>query len=358
MTARRWSRGRRSRVAIGAAIGLASFAIALALFDPAAPRRAQDFAAWRAGPTDARAVYWIGHSLMNARDPFVDGAPNLIEAVGDIARAEGLRYRSFDHTYFGAPLSLSWTGAARTYERREPEALARRRAFGRTMRDYDTLVLTEGVPVGPTMRAEGGSYYAQRFACAAVAANPRVRIYVFESWTEYDTARELARRLEEDRPSWERLADEAASAQVPEPTRLARLSAWASPPDPECELPPIGLVPVGSALLAWIGAMAAAPEDWTREDGTRITVPSLFANAREDGRLAHPDAQEDAVHPSALMTYFTALVHYATLYRRRPSEAARGAMPYVGLTPETDARLRELVWVSVSTDERAGVGVE
>lgn len=344
------SRTRRRRVALGLAVlALLGCAIGVWLFAPEAPipRRAVDWEAQRRGPLARRSVYWVGHSLMHSRA----GPRNVIEEVGRLAEAAGLSYRAYDHTFWGAPLSLNWTGAARTFERSEPAALERRRELEERGERYDALVMTEAVPVGPTMEGEAGSFYAQRFYCAAVRASPDVDVYVYESWTEYDELAPFLERLRADRPRWERLADEAASGRVPAPDRLARLAPYWTAPEPACEGPPIHLVPVGRALLRLARALERRPDEWRVEGGRRLAIRDLLANAPgPDGALPHPDRDPDRVHPSALGTYLAGLVHFATLYRREPPEAGEGR-----LAPETDARLRALVWRVVRDDPRAGV---
>src|SRR5690606_21955195 len=136
-------RRRRARLlGLGLAAALGALPLA-ALAWPPPPRVAVDHRAFAAGPIGARRVVWVGHSLMNGRDPHVPGSQSLIEKVGALARARGLGYASFDHTLWGSPLSLLHRGAAHSSERAEPRMPARWRALLRARPRYDALVLTE-----------------------------------------------------------------------------------------------------------------------------------------------------------------------------------------------------------------------
>lgn len=347
-------RGRRRAAALViVAAGIAAGLLALGLMPEAeTPRRSVDWARWRRGPVEARHVYWVGHSLLDSRDAHREGARNVMEEVGRLAEAAGLTYGSFAHTAFGAPLSLNWTGAARTFDRREPSMVTRRQELVLRGARYDTLVMTEAVPIGPTMRAEHGAYYAQRFYCAATRARPDMRVYLYETWSSFDEPEAWSARLEADRADWERLADEASDARVQAPDgwwrRLDR-----STPARACEAPsPMFLVPVGRVLARLSDALAREPSRWRMADGAPLTIDRFLANARtEEGSLRHPDADVDAIHPSALGTHIVALVHFATLYRRSPV----GLPVTEELAPETAAALQELVWRVVREDPRAGV---
>lgn len=294
------------------------------------PRRAVDWDAERAGPVDARAVYWVGHSLMNHRN--TDEERNLIEEVGHLAELAGLDYRAFDHTFFGAPLALNWTGAALSFERSEPAALERRRELEANGDGYDTLVMIEALPVSETMEPEASSFFAQRFVCAA----PHARAYVYEGWGVLDEEPAWRQALDAERTSWEQLANEASEARVPEPGRLARLAPYWTDTPRACEAPVVHLVPVGAALAELARRIERTPTDWQLANGETLAVADLIA--------------DDAIHPTRLGNYVSGLVHFATLYRRPPPQGASST-----LAPQTDARLREMIWEVVRDDPRAGV---
>lgn len=324
------------------------------------------------GPADARRVYWVGHSLMSSRDPNVPNGPNLIETVGELARAAGLRYEAFDHTLWGSPLSLAYRGRSHA-GRREPELASRRAALDRDR--YDTLVLTDTVPIDAARRYEHSSYYAARFACDVLQREPAARIYLYESWVGLQGVADAApphtwdwgARLLVERRGYEALADEVSAGQLPEPGFFGRWTRWWSR---TCRPGPVFLVPVGTAFRAL--ATALADGSWVREDGSRILLEDFFVNpyvdwpsewpdasldeasarARVAGlMLRHPEREVDDIHPSALGIYFAGLVHYATLYRRSPE----GLPPVEALDRVESLRLQRLVWDVVRNDARAGV---
>lgn len=339
-----------------------------------------DHRAFAAGPVEARRVYWVGHSLLNGRDPFVPGAQNLMEKVGALARARGLGYAHFDHTLWGSPLSLLHRGRRHSSERAAPEMRARLRELTESRQRYDALVLTEALPVRVTREHEHTDYYAARFACDLERHDPRGRVYLFESWTNLQSAHPAdglgspasfrwARRLREDRAVYEDIVDRASAAAVLEPEWSGRLARWVR--EPTCRpATPIFLIPVATVLARLAERVRA--ERWEHA-GARLEVHHLFANPyvewpadwpRDDLGEAearrilatlprrHPGAEIDDIHASELGVYVAALVCFAVLYRQSPE----GLPPLApGLSPATAARLQRLVWETVAGDPRAGV---
>ncbi|MEM9191248.1 MAG: hypothetical protein AAGF12_18900 [Myxococcota bacterium] len=338
--------------------------------------RAVDWSSAAAPATDAVRVYWVGHSLMNHRDTTVPDAANLIEAVGELAESASLSYTSFDHTVFGAPLSLNWTGAVHSYDRTEPDQAQKLKELLERGENYDALVLTEAIPVRNTARFEHSAYYAQQFYCAMLRKNPEARIYLYESWphlnaSDPDAGYPEAHRfdwtaqVQTDRADWERLADEAMTGRVSAPSFLSRLFRRS---ESGCEPGgPILMVPVGTAMAALRAAIEERPADWFFADGRPLRFVHLFQNPLEGWPehwpgsedpdalsaipLLHPDDPADDIHPSEVGTYFAALVHFATLYRRNP----RGAVHPISLSAETARHLQDLAWDVVREDPRTGV---
>lgn len=339
-----------------------------------------DYVPFAAGPTESTRVYWVGHSLMNGRDPHVEGAQNLMEKLGALAQARGLSYDHFDHTLWGSPLSLLYDGAAHSFEREVPEMRARRRALAEPGARYDALVLTEALPVRITREYEHTDYYAARFACDFERHHPTGRVYLFESWPPLQSAHradrlgspaawDWVRRLREDRAVYEDIADRAGAGAVLEPGWTGRLARWVR--EPTCRLQrPIFLVPVGTVLAHL--AERLGDERWEYA-GERLRTHHLFANpyvdwprdwprddvGEDEARRIltalprrHPDAEVDDVHASDLGVYVAALVHFAVLYRRSPE----GLPPLArGLPASTALRLQRLVWDVVRRDPRAGI---
>lgn len=354
--------------------------VAALAWPPPAPRTEDiDHRAFAAGPVDARRVYWVGHSLINGRDRHVPGSQNLMEKVGALARARGLSYAGFDHTLWGSPLSLLYDGAAHSFERSAPEMRARRRELAEAGTRYDAMVLTEALTVRVNRDYEHTAYYLARFACDFERHNPRGRVYLFESWTNLQSANpgdglgsparwDWARRLREDRAVHEEIADRASAGAALEPGWAGRLARWLR--EPTCRPHgPIFLVPVGTVLARLAARLER--EHWEYA-GARLEVHDLFVNpyvewpaewpddvGEEEARRVlatlprrHPDAELDDIHASDLGVYVAALVHFAVLYRQSPE----GLPPLApGLSASTAARLQRLVWQIVASDPRTGV---
>ena len=358
-----WVRSGRGRVGtiaiatlVAAGAGSASY---LYLPEPPIVRASSDWRSVAAPPAEERSVYWVGHSLINARDEHREDARNLMEEVGWLANAAGLSYTFFDHTVWGSPLSLNWSGHAHVWGRSEPELVReRRRELDQNGHEYDVLVMTEGVSVRETAQYEFTSYYAQKFYCSISRANPDARVYMYESWTGLTDSEDGSTwegRLREDRPAWERVSDEATAARVPGPSRLDRLLQWISPAERECDPRyPIFIIPAGTAFGRLNHALQDNPESFRMYDGD-LTIDRFFANPNFDGPRGqtrrYPDAEPDDIHPSWLGVYFVALVHFATLYRRSPI----GLPAPADLPPPAAEHLQRLVWDVVSNDPRTGV---
>ena len=342
------------------------------------------YASHRAGPTNSVSVYWVGHSLMNAKDGHIDNARTLLEWVGELAESRGFHYESYDHTLYGASLALLWRGSPISYERDVPELLERRRELLDRGDRYDALVMTEGIPAWHAMRIEQSSYWAQKFYCALISRNPNARVYLYEAWSHHDAGDpdipyppvdtfDWVGANSDDRRYWEQIADEASTGAVAEPGLGARLRRLVSRSNAvECEpRAPIFLVPVTTVMVR----MATRIEegvDWQYR-GRPLGVDQFFSNsytqwpegwprntpgpADEVQRTLDalprqfPDKPLDTIHPSDLGIYITTLVHFATLYRQSPV----GLPTAADLPVDTARQLQEFVWDVVSHDPRTGV---
>lgn len=372
----------RSRMRRRALLAIAVLAVLLAALviliarpaDESAPRpRVPE----RAGPVASRSVYWVGHSLMNARDDRVAGSESLLEKVGSLARARELQYRSFDHTLWGSPLSLLWRGRPHGWERDAPEMPARLVELRERGAGYDSMVLTEVIPLRESIRSEHSAFYVGRFACELVRQRPDAEIFLYHAWPHLQASDpdqgygspasySFARRAREDRAFHDQLADRAAAGGVENPDPIARLGE-----PPTCALPSaIRIVPVGSVLAEiadrlerervtyrgrdlamtdlFFNPYLERPDGWPREDLDEPSARAILAT------MARPDPERplDDIHPSDLGVYVSSLVHFAVLYRRSPIDLPPLAD---GLEPETARWLQEIVWEIVLEDPRAGV---
>lgn len=310
-------------------------------------------------PRDAATVYWVGHSLMSHRDVNHPDSRTLFELMGDFARAAGQSYDEYRHTTPGAPLSWNWNDEAG--KRAEIESRGSR---------YDVMVMTEGISLTETMRWHSTSFYAQRFQCAMQNANPNAEVFLYESWHHLYASDPDGRypephvydwraRLDEDRPRWEQVIDEAMRPDLATPDSYYD-GARCTPARP------MRLIPVGTALGRLVDAMESGdarwegltrhqlvqngyrnwPEEWPVAPGTSVDWRGRMASLQ----TIHP-AQLDDIHASRTLIYFVALVHYATVYRRTPV-----GLPTANAVSSGLARaMQELAWDVVLNDPRAGV---
>lgn len=355
---------------------------------PSPQYRTVDWTANQLGPKRSVRVYWVGHSLMEARAETDAGEISLLSLVGRFATSKGLTYSMGDHTLYGAPLSLQWRGRPHSYRRDVPERVLKRKAFEAQAASYDSIVLTETVPIGTALNFEHSAYYLQNFYCALKRGNPQARVFLYENWVNLQAPDPQAGyppadrfdwrdRMIQDRALWDRLADTASGVRVPKPSWWSGVRSYFEVPAPACEAnDPIFTVPVGTALVALHDRLIKSrPDDnFSLRNGEHLTLGHLFVNPYVDWpaewpleaannetsdpkarisklTLRDPASALDDIHPSQIGIYFVSLVHFATLYRQSP----------VGLPSLTDigdplARtLQCIAWEVVVRDPRTGV---
>ncbi len=331
-------------------------------------------------PKDSATVYWVGHSLISHRDRALpeDQTKNLIEMVGAHAQAQGYSYDSFKHTNPGAPVSWNYQAG---------DTLEQRREIINNGSKYDTLVVTETVPLDPILAYHKTPFFLRRFYCTLLKQNPNATIYLYETWTNYQAQDEdpfyplphvfdFVKQLQVDRPKWHKIADDATLDKEPVPTEVYN---WTGPGDDpgECsDSKQILIVPVGEAIEALINRLKnpQAGDDWSLGGGETFTTPLFFQNAYLDwpsdwpvaagqaGGIDHqsiiggltprlPGQMIDDIHASQYGIYFISLVHYATIYRRTPV-----GLPAANGVSENVAKLmQEIAWQVVVDHPRSGV---
>jgi hypothetical protein len=368
---------------------LTSFALvaaalaAIVLWQP--DQTARPLKAWSPSvnpPANSLRVLWVGHSLMNARDPHAKPSRNLPETVSVFAAVKKLGNEAVEHMLFGSPLSLLWRGSPHGFSRPEPQMRVQREAIIANAKTIDAVVMTEVLAVRVALKTEHSAYYAQMFACGIRRANPSARVYVYETWSHLNASNvetgygpqstfNWSRRMAEDRHYTEQLADLAATGTVPAPGLLARVSQLLRQPAPCENSGPILIVPVGSVFRELDSLFQ---HEHLEYQGRRITTGDLFANAyttwpagwplakplekrQETATLSklplrYPQEPLDDIHPSELGVYVSSLVHFATLYGRTPE-----GLPNLvsGLPDDVAHRLARIVWEKVRHDPRTGV---
>jgi hypothetical protein len=330
-------------------------------------------------------VYWVGHSLMNTRAETSSGPIDLMSLVGTFAKARGLGYTMGDHTFTGVPLSAQWRGKPHSYARDASEMIAKREAFERDAARYDTVVLTEALPLQASLVNEYSAYYLRKFYCTIKRANPAARVFLYESWINlhgtdphagYPPMHEFDWRAEmvEQRARWEALAVAALEPRISQPGWLAFLGVGSQSDGGCAPQDPILIIPVGQALIALYDRIAKPrPEDrFERADGSRLELSDLIENpyvnlprswpvqesAADDVEaqraalvLRDPARPLDDIHPTATGIYFSALVHFATLFGQSP--VGLPAPSFLG-QPLAET-LQCIAWETVVSYERSGV---
>lgn len=339
------------------------------------------------GPKQDAAIYWVGHSLVEGKAQSEWGEIDLMSLVARFARDRGLGYRGGDHTLWGSSMAALWRGAPHSFKRDASEMVAKREEFVRNAGQFDTLVVTESLPVAWAAKNEFSAYYLRRFACPLVEANPDARVFLYQTWVNlqgqdgnahnpppynFDWRSEMGAQ----RKVWEAIADEASEPRVRVPGGWLSKLGWASTGDGGCDAAfPVFIIPVGQALVALADRLAhpQTGDTFTWAHGGRLAMEDLFANPYADWpaawplegnasdtdadatfkslTLRDPDRPLDDIHPSAHGLYFAALVHFATIYRQSPA-----GLPAPAAFGEDLARtLQCIVWDTVVADARSGV---
>ena len=191
---------------------------------------------------------------------------------------------------------------------------------------YDALVMTEKVAIEDSIKYHDSWHYMALWAEKAIAANPDIRLYFYETWHDRDAEGDgwldsIDRNLE---LYWEReIVDRAlATGKVDRP---------------------IYIIPGGQVMARFL-----------REIEARGGV----GNVTEAG-----DLFRDTIHFNSLGAYLMALTQYAVLYGRSPVGLpydltdAKG-QPVPAPDPEVARLMQEIVWEVVTTYPRSGVRVD
>lgn len=258
-------------------------------------------------------VYHLGHSLVGRDMPAM-----LAQMAG--------------HDY---ALQLGW-GAALREHFQGPEAVNGYQAENATPRHreahqalasggYDAFVMTEMVRLKDALQYKESTVYAGKWAAEAVAGNPDIALFLYESWHALDDEPEWLARFPADLDQmWSQLLWSAA--------RAADRPVW--------------LIPVGQVMAAVVAeAESTGIAELTARD-------QLFAR-NADGTL-------DTIHPNDLGLYLVALTHYAVLYGRSPVGLPHQLTKADG-TPATAPsaalarRMQDIVWQVVQAQRLTGI---
>lgn len=187
---------------------------------------------------------------------------------------------------------------------------------------YDALVLTEMVEIRDAIKHFDSATYLQKWANAGWAANPDLRVYLYESWHSLETPEGWLDRLDKDLSRyWDQEILRPALAGLDEPR-------------------PIYVIPAGQVMARFVRdveAQGGVGEISDRHD--------LFS---------------DDIHVNDLGAYLVALTHYAVLYQKSPVGLPHALLladgnPATSPSPEVAQLMQETVWNVVSNTPKAGV---
>ena len=373
--------------------GLSAFAVMVLCFlgcagvSSATSDRASNQETWdRLGPQNDVSVLWVGHSLVETKGTTDWGEHSLMTILGRLAESRGLGYRFGDHTLWGSAMSALWRGRPHSYSRDASVMVPKREELERTASQYDTLVITQGLPLTPSLKNEYSAYYLRRFYCTLKQANPSARVYLYQTWVNFQGNDEHSNyppvhrfdwraEMTAQRKVWEELADTASRAEVRAPGMFDRIG-WTSTSDGGCKIEdPILIVPAGQAFIALADHLASQKpgEAIKLPSGEPLTISHVYGNPYVDWpsdwplkgdandidpgptiaglKRRRPDVPHDDIHASPLGVYFVAAVHFATLYRQSPV-----GLPAPAVIGDDAARLLQCIaWKTVVNDPRAGV---
>lgn len=264
-------------------------------------------------PPDAPlSVYFMGHSLIGWGMPAI-----LAELAGD-----GHVYDS--QLGWGAELQAHWGDETLDGAERENDHPRFREAHAAVdSGDYDAIVMTEKVSIVDSIQYHGSWYYMSLWAEKAIAANPDIRLYFYETWHNRDVDGGWLNRIDQDLARyWEReIVDRALATD-----KLDR---------------PVYIIPGGQVMARFLREVEA------RGGIGNVTGPD--------------DLFLDGIHFNSLGAYLMALTHYAVLYGKSPVGLTHELVdPDSGApvpAPDADAArvMQEIVWEVVTAYPRSGV---
>lgn len=274
-------------------------------------------------PEAALRVYHLGHSLVGRDMPAM---------LAQLAQAAGYADHAFDSQLgWGTSLRAHWYPEVEIggFEAENDHPRFRPAHEAVASGDYDAVILTEMVELRDAIRFHESGDYFRRWARAARAARPDVRLFLYETW-----------HAREDRETWlNRLESDPATLWKGE----VLAPSWADE-----RLGPVHLIPAGRVLAAFTRALEerGGVEGLADETG-------LFLRAT-DGSL-------DTIHLNDLGSYLVALTHFAVLYHRPVQglpHALLRADGSVADAPSAEAALlmQQVVWDVLRTTPYTGLG--
>jgi|GEM_PF-860139 len=262
-----------------------------------------------------RSVFFVGHSLINTIMPYMMGK-----------MATSLKYNhSFAYQIInGANLKYNWSNSGKGQGKDARKEIATGK--------YDTLVITEAVPLDNHTKWSGTNDYAGRFYDLAVKNNKKAQVYLYETWhcinsgtpkgCKWDNGAKVAwrTRLKQDIKKWQGIVDAVNKKHAGKGPKML-------------------LIPAGQALGNLVDAIQAKKvPGFTRKE-------QLFA---------------DDIHMNDAGNFFIALVHLAVIYKQNPAGVStniKGQWGQSFKTPSAQAAkvMAKIAWDTVRAYPQSGV---
>ena len=146
---------------------------------------------------------FVGHSLVGQVMPTMFN--NFMESLNVDMRADA-------QVINGAPLRYNWDNGA------SAEGVNARAVL--PSGEYDTVIVTEAIPLDAQLQYNDTEGYAERYYDLAISANADTQFYIYETWHEIGAdTQEWRAQIETDLPKWQGIADHVndnADAGAPE----------------------------------------------------------------------------------------------------------------------------------------------
>lgn len=134
---------------------------------------------------------FVGHSLVGQVMPTMFNSFMTDQSIDMHADAQVIN---------GAPLRYNWDNGASAEGVNAREVL--------WSGDYDTVIVTEAIPLDQQIRENDSQGYAARYADLAHNANADTQFYVYETWHEIGSSTDEWRaQIENDLPQWQGIVD-------------------------------------------------------------------------------------------------------------------------------------------------------
>ncbi len=315
-------------------------------------------------------VYWVGHSLISHTDYYTPGTDNLIGQLGTMASSQSKSYDYYQHTIPGAPLGWNWGGTLDAWLAVETIIQPLINPAHSDYGTYDAIVITESVHLEPPYMWWASSFYARNFFNAAKAANPNARLFMYESWHHYQASDDdfrylygpmslydFAASITDIRDLWDTIVDRASIPQLTQTHPGYVYRGPGSDPGVSSDTLEIFTIPTGKVLVEVLSRLDQnlPTDDWTF-NGSTLEDIDFFANPFSNFPIdtlttVHPESVDD-IHPSHVLIYLNALVHYAVVYQDNPMSIP----PSNGVPANIANIFKEVVWEVVQNDPRTGLG--